>query len=234
MGHTVIAYNRYQVIKYIGQPRRKWPKLKARAFVIAMCIIPFCMYAYRFPFEICYHFTDVGYSVTFSDSRMQRIVSIVNLTYYTINVTLSVIFTILTYIGCQSVQKSRATMNFTEKNEIKLYIYSAFTVLCLLGRFGYEWVVLSASLANATVLIGYAQRCLPFLAAFYALSGTPFLLLCSQRIRKDYCVFYGIHKYISSMNNTNNNITVVRSSFATVSPTVKFAPGAAWTTGASK
>uniref|UniRef100_A0A914QM93 Serpentine receptor class gamma n=1 Tax=Panagrolaimus davidi TaxID=227884 RepID=A0A914QM93_9BILA len=161
-----------------------------------MCVIPFCMYAYRFPFEIRYRFTDsgTGVSVSFTKPEIQKVVSYVNLTYYTINILATLIFSILTYQGCRKLSRKKGTINQSELHEMKLFVFSLCTFSCLISRYCYELTVLTASFLNETSIIGYAQFVLPFIGSTYALSGSIFLMALSSRVRRDYLHFYRIKR----------------------------------------
>uniref|UniRef100_A0A914YV44 Serpentine receptor class gamma n=1 Tax=Panagrolaimus superbus TaxID=310955 RepID=A0A914YV44_9BILA len=213
IGHTMIAFNRYNVFRQIKVTTAYWSNRLMAIVYSIMCIVPFFMYAYRFPFEIRYRFTDTGtgVSVSFTKPEIQKVVSYVNLSYYTINIIATLIFSIFTYQGCRKLTKKRGNVNQSEMHEMKLFVFSLCTFSCLIARYCYELTILTASFLNETTIIGYAQFVLPFIGSIYALSGSIFLLVLSSRVRRDYLHFYGIKK----VEGTLKSATFIVSHFST-------------------
>ena len=75
IGHTMIAFNRYNAFRQIDVSKTGWSKRLIQIICAIMIVVPFCMYVYRFPFEIRYRFTDTGtgVSVSFTLPEIQKV-----------------------------------------------------------------------------------------------------------------------------------------------------------------
>jgi len=193
-GHTILSINRYYTIKNARINHICWSKQVNWICYILLFVCPMPTTIYRLFTPATYNYKEGIPFIIYVNPTISKIVPYANMSYYTINVTISLYTTICSYVNYRTLTRSHYQMRINEKRELKLIMHSILMFLLLIARYVYQITLLISTLTKSESVIAIAQVFFPIVASSYSLCGGTMLLLVSEQVRYDFLEYYGWKK----------------------------------------